>query len=76
MRISRSPCVGPPCQSAPEQVAAVLLGLGQSDTQVQQLQTELRHLNQTLIVKQNELTQLNRDNASLVGEVGEHTSLS
>ena len=42
------------------------------DTQVQQLQTELLHLNQTLIVKQSELTQLNRDNASLVGEVGEH----
>jgi chromosome segregation ATPase len=42
------------------------------DTQVQQLQAELRNLNQTLIVKQSELTQLNRDNASLVGEVGEH----
>ena len=42
------------------------------DTQVQQLQAELRNLNQTLIVKQSELTQLNRDNASLVGEVAEH----
>lgn len=42
------------------------------DNQVQQLQAELRNLNQTLIVKQSELTQLNRDNASLVGEVGEH----
>ncbi len=42
------------------------------DTQVQQLQAEIRNLNQTLIVKQSELTQLNRDNASLVGEVGEH----
>lgn len=42
------------------------------DTQVQQLQAELRNLNQTLIVKQSELTQLNRDNARLVGEVGEH----
>jgi len=42
------------------------------DTQVQQLQAELRNLNQTLIVKQSELTQLNRDNAGLVGEVGEH----
>ena len=42
------------------------------DTQIQQLQAELRNLNQTLIVKQSELTQLNRDNASLVGEVGEH----
>lgn len=41
------------------------------DTQAQQLQAELRNLNQTLIVKQSELTQLNRDNASLVGEVGE-----
>lgn len=42
------------------------------DTQIQQLQAELRNLNQTLIVKQSELTQLNRDNARLVGEVGEH----
>ncbi len=42
------------------------------DTQVQQLQAELRNLNQTLIVKQSELTQLNRDSASLVSEVGEH----
>ncbi len=41
------------------------------DTQVQQLQAELRTLNQTLIVKQSDITQLNRDNASLVGEVGE-----
>jgi len=41
------------------------------DAQVQQLQAELRMLNQTLIVKQNDITQLNRDNAGLVGEVGE-----
>jgi len=41
------------------------------DAQVQQLQAELRTLNQTLIVKQSDITQLNRDNASLVGKVGE-----
>lgn len=41
------------------------------DGQVQQLQSELRMLNQTLIVKQSEITQLNRDNAAFVGEVGE-----
>ena len=38
------------------------------DTQVQQLQAEIRNLNQTLIVKQDELTQLNRDNARLLTE--------
>ncbi|HBO1414555.1 DNA-binding protein [Pseudomonas aeruginosa] len=38
------------------------------ETQVQQLQLELRQLQQTLIVKQDELTQLNRDNARLLAE--------
>ncbi|AOE85886.1 DNA-binding protein [Pseudomonas sp. TCU-HL1] len=38
------------------------------ETQVQQLQLELRQLQQTLIIKQDELTQLNRDNARLLTE--------
>lgn len=38
------------------------------ETQVQQLQLELRQLQQTLIIKQDELTQLNRDNARLLAE--------
>ena len=38
------------------------------ESQVQQLQVELRQLQQTLIVKQDELTQLNRDNARLLTE--------
>ncbi|WP_165681033.1 DNA-binding protein [Metapseudomonas otitidis] len=38
------------------------------ETQVQQLQVELRQLQQTLIIKQDELTQLNRDNARLLAE--------
>jgi chromosome segregation ATPase len=40
------------------------------EQQVQQLQAELRQANQTLIVRQNEITQLNRDNARLVAEAG------
>ncbi|MCA8003294.1 DNA-binding protein [Burkholderia metallica] len=40
------------------------------EQQVQQLQAELRQANQTLIVKQNEITQLNKDNARLVAESG------
>lgn len=36
--------------------------------QVQQLQVELRHGQQTLIVKQEEVLQLNRDNERLLGE--------
>ncbi|WP_408580622.1 DNA-binding protein [Burkholderia cepacia] len=40
------------------------------ETQVQQLQAELRQANQTAIVKQNEITQLNKDNARLVAESG------
>ncbi|KVP28935.1 DNA-binding protein [Burkholderia ubonensis] len=40
------------------------------EAQVQQLQAELRQANQTAIVKQNEITQLNKDNARLVAESG------
>lgn len=43
---------------------------GQREQQVQQLQTELRQTNQTAIVKQNEITRLNKDNARLVAEAG------
>ncbi|WP_231957622.1 DNA-binding protein [Paraburkholderia tropica] len=43
------------------------------EQQIQQLQAELRQVNQTLIVKQNEITQLNRDNARLVAEAGAAT---
>jgi chromosome segregation ATPase len=35
---------------------------------LQQIQIELRHLQQTLIIKQDELTQLNRDNERLLTE--------
>ncbi|HIE0996220.1 TPA: hypothetical protein ACXJQH_006040 [Pseudomonas aeruginosa] len=38
------------------------------ETQVQQLQLEQRQLQQTLTLKQDELTQLNRDNARLLTE--------
>ncbi|MDE2289941.1 MAG: DNA-binding protein [Burkholderiales bacterium] len=40
------------------------------EQQVQQLQAELRQANQTVIVKQNEITQLNKDNARLMTEAG------
>lgn len=40
------------------------------EQQVQQLQAELRQANQSIIVKQDELTQLNKDNARLVSELG------
>jgi chromosome segregation ATPase len=43
------------------------------EQQVQQLQAELRQANQTLIVKQNEITQLNKDSARLVAEAGAAT---
>jgi len=43
------------------------------ERQVQQLQAELRQANQTLMVKQNEITQLNKDNARLVAEAGAAT---
>lgn len=38
------------------------------ETQVQQVQAELRQLQQTLVVKQGEITQLNHDNGALVTE--------
>lgn len=40
------------------------------EQQVQQLQAELRQANQALIVKQGEITQLNKDGARLVAEAG------
>ncbi len=40
------------------------------EQQIQQLQTENRTLNQTLSVKQTEITQLNKDNSRLVSELG------
>ncbi|MVW85890.1 DNA-binding protein [Pseudomonas sp. PB101] len=41
--------------------------------QVQQVQVELRHLQQTLILKQDELTRLNRDNERLLSEARQQT---
>lgn len=41
------------------------------EQQVQQLQAEVRQLNQTLSIKQSDITQLNRDNARLVAEHSE-----
>ncbi len=41
------------------------------ESQVQQLQAEQRKLQQTLSVKQDELTQLYKDNGRLVSEIGE-----
>lgn len=38
------------------------------EAQASQLQAEIRHLQQTLMIKQDELTQLNRDNARLLSE--------
>lgn len=43
------------------------------EQQVQQLQAEIRQANQTLIVKQGEITQLNKDGARLVAEVSAAT---
>ena len=43
------------------------------EQQVQQLQAEVRQANQTLIVKQGEITQLNKDGARLVAEAGAAT---
>ncbi|MBB3060078.1 DNA-binding protein [Microbulbifer rhizosphaerae] len=40
------------------------------EQQVQQLQAELRQANQSIIVKQGELTQFNKDNARLASELG------
>ncbi|USR42017.1 DNA-binding protein [Ectopseudomonas hydrolytica] len=42
------------------------------ETQTSQLQVEIRQLQQTLMIKQDELTQLNRDNARLVTEARQH----
>lgn len=39
------------------------------EQQVQQLQAEARQANQTLIIKQGEITQLNKDSARLVAEL-------
>jgi len=41
----------------------------QFEQQVQQLQVEIRQLNQTLIIKQNDITDLNKDNSRLVSEL-------
>ncbi|ANA35782.1 Integrase [Ralstonia mannitolilytica] len=43
------------------------------EQQIQQLQAELRQANQALIVKQGEITQLNKDGARLVAEAGAAT---
>lgn len=40
------------------------------EQQVQQLQAEIRTLNQTLSVKQSDITQLNKDNGRLAAELG------
>ncbi|MFT4573013.1 MAG: chromosome segregation ATPase [Marinomonas primoryensis] len=40
------------------------------EQQVQQLQAEIRTLNQTISVKQTDITQLNKDNGRLVAELG------
>lgn len=40
------------------------------EQQIQQLQAEIRTLTQTISVKQGDLTQLNKDNARLVSELG------
>jgi len=42
--------------------------LRQHEQQVQQLQLELRQLNQTMIVKQGDITELNKDNSRLISE--------
>ncbi|MDE2201592.1 MAG: DNA-binding protein [Burkholderiaceae bacterium] len=43
------------------------------EQQVQQLQAEIRQANQSLIVKQGEITQLNKDGARLIAEAGAAT---
>lgn len=42
------------------------------ETQLQQVHTELRQLQQTLVVKQDELGRLNRDNERLLSEARQH----
>ncbi len=44
--------------------------LRQHEQRVQQLQGEIRQLNQTLIVKQTDITNLNKDNSRLITELG------
>jgi len=44
--------------------------LRRHEQQVQQLQAEIRTLNQTISVKQTDITQLNKDNGRLVAELG------
>lgn len=46
--------------------------LRRHETQTGQLQVEVRQLQQTLLIKQDELTQLNRDNARLITEAQQH----
>lgn len=41
------------------------------ETQVQQLQAEIRQLNQTISIKQSDITQLNKDNSRLATEISE-----
>lgn len=41
------------------------------ESQVQQLQAEIRQLNQTISLKQTDITQLNKDNARLATEISE-----
>jgi len=50
--------------------------LRQHEQQVQQLQGEIRQLNQTLIVKQTDITNLNIDNSRLVTELSSLRKLS
>lgn len=45
--------------------------LRRHDQQVQQLQAELRHLKQSLVLKQQEVTQLNQDGVRLVAELSQ-----
>lgn len=47
--------------------------LRRHEAQTGQLQTEIRQLQQTLMIKQDELTQLNRDNARLLSEAQQHS---
>lgn len=47
--------------------------LRRHEAQTSQLQAEIRQLQQTLMIKQDELTQLNRDNARLLSEAQQHS---
>ncbi|MCJ7853011.1 DNA-binding protein [Pseudomonas monteilii] len=46
------------------------------ETQLQQLQHELKQVQQSLMVRQDELTRLNRDNERLLGEARQHSRLA